>query len=86
MASLRIFQNEIDEIHTRETAKQRAQIIFDKEKEKENKNPQIKGKEAKDVGLESSKDEQVGLAEVEEEIQVNIRAACLSLCRTLKEY
>lgn len=72
MTSLRNFQNEIDEIHTREIAKQRAQTIT--EREKENKNPHPKGK-AKEDGAESAKREnngRVGVTEVEEEIQVII--------------
>lgn len=39
MTTLRSFQNEIDEIHTKEVAKQRAHSSVQAEKEKENKNP-----------------------------------------------
>lgn len=39
MTTLRSFQNEIDEIHTKEVAKQRAHSLVQAEKEKENKNP-----------------------------------------------
>lgn len=41
MTTLRTFQNEIDEIHTRELSKQRAQALLDKEKDTKH---QAKGK------------------------------------------
>ena len=43
MATLRSFQNEIEEIHTRELSKQRAHGSV--EKEKENKHPKGKAKD-----------------------------------------
>jgi hypothetical protein len=67
MTSLRTFQNEIDEIHTRETTKQRAQAAS--EKEKENKDPHSKGKEVK---VEGDGDAPRGLTDIEEEIQVTV--------------
>jgi hypothetical protein len=66
--SLRTFQTEIDEIHTRETTKQRAQAAA--EKEKENKDPHLKGKELKVESQDG--DAQRGLTEIEEEIQVSM--------------
>ncbi|KII92911.1 hypothetical protein PLICRDRAFT_104001 [Plicaturopsis crispa FD-325 SS-3] len=76
MTSLRTFQNEIDEIHTREIAKQRAEAIAEREWEKENKKPPNKGKErATDATHDAMKKDvveavgSVGLSEVEEEIQ-----------------
>ena len=39
MTSLRNFQNEIDDIQSKEVAKQRAQALTLADKEKENKNP-----------------------------------------------
>jgi hypothetical protein len=78
MTSLRTFQNEIDEIHARETTKQRAHAAADKEKEKENKNPQqSKGKEVK-VESQEEGDAQPGLTELEEEIQVRARLFSLA--------
>jgi len=76
MTSLRTFQNEIDEIHARETSKQRAQAAADKEKEKENKNPHSNGKEVK---LESQEEdyEQPGLSEIEGGIQVKASLGCV---------
>jgi hypothetical protein len=65
MTSLRTFQNEIDEIQTRETIKQRAQAVI--EKEKENKDPHSKGKEVK---VQEDSNAERGLPEIEEEIQV----------------
>jgi hypothetical protein len=69
MTSLRTFQNEIDEIHTRETTKQRAQAAA--EKEKENKDPHSKGKEVKGES-QNDDDAQRGLTEIEDEIQVRV--------------
>ena len=63
MTSLRTFQNEIDEIHTRETTKQRAQAAA----EKENKDPHLKVQEVK---VEGDGDTTRGLTDIEEEIQV----------------
>ncbi|TFK44701.1 P-loop containing nucleoside triphosphate hydrolase protein [Crucibulum laeve] len=55
MTSLRTFQNEIDEIHNREQAKQRAQALLDKEREKENKHPHpLKGKTKEDASADPS--------------------------------
>jgi GTP-binding protein 1 len=73
MTSLRTFQHEIDEIHTRELAKQRAQTVADREKEKENKIPKPKGK-AKDDGFDNPKSDsggRAGMLDVEENILVN---------------
>jgi hypothetical protein len=72
MTSLRTFQHEIDEIHTRELAKHRAQAVADREKEKENKIPQPKGK-AKDDGLDiptGNNGGRAGMLEIEENIIV----------------
>jgi hypothetical protein len=50
MTSLRTFQNEIDEIHARETAKQRQAVSErHKEKEKESKAPPLPKKEDGDA-------------------------------------
>ena len=69
MTSLRTFQNEIEEIHTRETAKQRAQVAADKEKEKKS---HTKAKAGDDKV--ATQDTVAGLGEVkEEEIQVSSR-------------
>jgi hypothetical protein len=76
MTSLRTFQNEIDEIHARETSKQRAQAAADKEKEKENKNPHSNGKEVKFESQEEDH-EQPGLSEIEEGIQVKASLGCV---------
>ena len=65
MTSLRTFQNEIEEIHTRETAKQRAQTAADKEKEKK---PHTKTKAEKDKVATQENE-----GEVVEEIQVSSR-------------
>lgn len=79
MTSLRTFQNEIDEIYTRETARQRAQAIAEKEKEKDNKNPHAKGTEVKFESQEEGNDQR-GLVDVEEEIQVREIRRVVSLC------
>jgi hypothetical protein len=71
MTSLRTFQTEIDEIHIREVAKQRTHAFQVDEREKENKNPQPKGKHTKE---DSVKVGGAGLEEVEEDIQA--RAIC----------
>lgn len=44
MTSLRTFQDQIQEIHTKETLKQRAQAAAEREKDKENKALSTKGK------------------------------------------
>jgi hypothetical protein len=51
MTTLRTFQNEIHEIHNREISKQRAQLSFDKEKEKEEtrKHTNSRGKAKEDL-------------------------------------
>lgn len=71
-ATLRSFQNEIDEIHTREVARQRATGAATIDKDKENKMP--KGK-AKDESLPAPKptapvaeEEQTNMQEVEDRI------------------
>ncbi|KAH6913816.1 GTP-binding protein 1 [Coprinopsis sp. MPI-PUGE-AT-0042] len=71
-ATLRSFQNEIDEIHTREVARQRATGAAAVDKDKENKMP--KGK-AKDESIPASKpdapvaeEEQTNMQEVEDRI------------------
>ena len=71
MTTLRSFQNEIDEIHTREVLKQRTQVLLDKEKD---------GKPAKGKTREEVPDaldtifhvsEHLNLQEVEERILVS---------------
>jgi hypothetical protein len=74
MTSLRTFQLEIDEIQNREVAKQRTQALADREKEKENKNPQSKVKSVKEDENDPSRNGEAALAEmgeVDEEIQVS---------------
>lgn len=66
MTSLRNFQNEIDEIHTKEVAKQRAYTSVQAEKEKENKNP------ADDVLAESNSKGKV-IAEDDPEDEGNLQ-------------
>lgn len=74
MTTLHKFQHEIEDIHNRETAKQRVQAAAEK-LEKENKNPQPKGK-AKDDGMTMTDqpkpevDGDAGMAETEEKILV----------------
>ena len=73
MTSLRTFQTEIGEIHSREIAKQRAQAKLDRGKEKENvkenssKVPQVKAKDPESDGLHV---DLADVSEVEKEIQV----------------
>ncbi|KAH9949572.1 P-loop containing nucleoside triphosphate hydrolase protein [Amylocystis lapponica] len=73
MTSLRTFQNEIDEIHHRETAKQRAQATVDRTRE--TKKPAVKppaAKEAKDTNDTDDTDAGLGEADfsdIDEQIQ-----------------
>lgn len=81
MTSLRTFQNEIDEIHARELAKQRTNGTM--EKEKENKKPAaVKGK-GKDDTADSLKSDpaasESGIQEIEDKILV-----CFSLYANLR--
>lgn len=80
MTSLRTFQNQIEEIHLKETVKQRAQAAADKEKE--NKAPQSKnkGKDGSDIPEQFIQVEESRSPEVEEKIQVRI---LVSNCRNL---
>lgn len=79
MTSLRTFQTEIDEIHIRETTKQRAQAAAEKEKEKENKNPHPKGKAREDESDVSKRTSvsRAEMLEVEEQIQVGVTSRSL---------
>lgn len=70
MTSIRTFQSEIEEIRTRELAKQRAQLAGD-HREKDSKNPLPKGR-SKGDGDGMGKLEQAAMPEVEEEIQVSV--------------
>ena len=74
MTSLRSFQNEIEDIHQRELAKQRGQPSMPIDKEKENKNPVDKGKaitkEKDDDHLKASVLERTEMLEVEEKVMV----------------
>jgi hypothetical protein len=72
MTSLRIFQNEIDEIHSRENAKQRRAL-----QEKESKAPPItKGKVKEDVEVPRSDQNSNGrIEEIEDAIQVRVKPA-----------
>ena len=53
MTTLRTFQNEMHEIHSREVSKQRAQLNLDKDKDKETSSPRkhsnSKGKAKEDI-------------------------------------
>jgi hypothetical protein len=74
MTSLRAFQSEIEDIHSREIAKQRAQAAAPKEKE--NKSPVVRGK-AKDVDgnadiVKKDAIPQKGTLETEEGIQASL--------------
>ncbi|TFK25737.1 GTP-binding protein 1 [Coprinopsis marcescibilis] len=72
MATLRSFQNEIEEIHTREVAKQRAIASATVDKDKENKMPKGKAKEEltpeKPAEAPVSADDGSNMQEVEERI------------------
>jgi hypothetical protein len=89
MTTLRTFQNEMHEIHSRELSKQRTQLNLDKEKEKETPSPRkhtnSKGKvkedlTAPDVQAQSTSGGESGqgsqLQEIEEQILVR-RDNCL---------
>jgi hypothetical protein len=71
MTALRSFQNEIDEIHTREVLKQRTQALLDKEKD----GKPAKGKTKEEVPDASDStfhvSEHLNLQEVEERILVS---------------
>lgn len=72
MTSLRTFQNQIEEIHAKETLKQRAQAAAERDKDKENKaHTRGKGKEIALTVAESEPQVQEDpLAESDVEIQV----------------
>lgn len=85
MTSLRTFQTEIEEIHTRELTKQRVQTStngLDKEKEKENKNPISKGKSRADPvdpdGIHIT--DRAEMLEIEEKILVHSITRLHSFC------
>jgi hypothetical protein len=73
-ATLRSFQNEIDEIHTREVARQRATGAATVDKDKENKMPKGKAKDesipAPKPGAQVAEEEQTNMQEVEDRILV----------------
>jgi len=71
MTSLRTFQTEIDEIHVRELAKQRAYGAV--EREKENKNPL--GKVNDSDPIKDGNNVPIGMVEIEEEIQVRANSS-----------
>lgn len=66
MTTLRTFQNEIDEIHTRELSKQRAQTLIDKEKDSKHQ-AKGKGRERADESAKVSKER----GEVDESAKVS---------------
>lgn len=73
MTTLRSFQNEIDEIHTKEVAKQRAHSSVLAEKEKENKNP------ADDlVAVSDSNGKVIAEDDPEDEGNLQVRTQCES--------
>lgn len=72
MATLRNFQNEIEDIHHREVAKQRS--LASREHEKENRNPANSGKNGR-VGKESVEDAE---ADSDTEKQLIVRIICLT--------
>lgn len=84
MTTLQGFQNEIEQIHNREYAKQRSQIAAEKEKEKDAKHAKDKehkqakddkgkGKETSQIAAseESALETQGGMAEIEEKMLVS---------------
>lgn len=93
MTTLRTFQNEIDEIHTRELSKQRAQTLIDKEKDSKHQ-AKGKGRERIDESAKVSKgrgeiDESAkvsrfeGMQEIEERILVHTSATLDVLMLTI---
>lgn len=73
-ATLRSFQNEIDEIHTREVARQRATGAATVDKDKENKMPKGKAKEESistpKPDAPAAEEAQTNMQEVEDRILV----------------
>jgi hypothetical protein len=81
MTSLRTFQTEIEEIHTRELTKQRVHTTTNGlDKEKKNKNPLPKGKGKADPADPDTGDitERAEMLEIEEKILVHSTFAFIS--------
>ena len=73
MTTLRSFQNEIDEIHTREVLKQRTQAFLDKEKDGKPAKGKTKEEVSDTLDVKATFDgsEHLNLQEVEERILVS---------------
>ena len=77
MATLRSFQNEIDEIHNREASKQRVQALHEKENKPKKGKVKEEGTSASE-SVDTNNPERRGPQDLEEGILVRFAGICLS--------